>query len=184
MAIRVSRDAGFTLPEVLVAMSLLVVAVTALARLSAVAIRLHAGARDATEASALALQKMEQLRSLAWGFDRAGLRVSDTTTDLTVTPERATGGRGLQPSPAGSLAANTAGYCEFLDAFGRSLGGGVTMPAGAVYVRRWAIAPLASNPSDTLVLHVVVTRADAPAPKGDAAPGQAALVSVRTRKAG
>ena len=101
---------------------------------------------------------MEQLRSLTWGFDAEGqgLPVSDTTTNLAVYPPTQTG-TGLNPSPANSLDQNTAGFVDFLDANGTWVGTGTTPPAGAVYVRRWSIEPLPTNPNNTLVIQVLVT---------------------------
>ena len=51
----------------------------------------------------------------------------------------------LTPSPAGALDRNTSGYVDYLDAYGRSLGGGESPPAGTVYVRRWSIERLPAN---------------------------------------
>src|SRR5207248_7146702 len=115
----IRRSEGFSLLEVLVAVAILLVAVTALAHLSTVSTRANNSARTATVASLLATQKMEQLRALTWGFDVAGAAISDTTTDITVFPPRPLDGIGLTPSPAGALAQNTAGYCDFLAANGR-----------------------------------------------------------------
>lgn len=148
---------GFSLLEVLVATTIVMVGVAGLAPLCAVATRANATARAMTYASVLALQKMEQLRSLAWAFDPAGAPVADTTTDVSVTPERATGGWGLTPSPGAALSTNTSGYCDFIDAFGNWVAGGTSLPPGAVYTRRWSIAPLPASPDNTLVLQVLVT---------------------------
>ena len=106
----------------------------------------------------LAQQKMEQLRGLMWGFDMIGLPLSDTTSDLTVVPEQPQGGPGLTPSPDGALRNNFDGYCDFLDGSGQSLGGGMAAPPNTVYVRRWSIEPLPTNPNNTLILQVMVTR--------------------------
>src|SRR5437870_3172963 len=96
-------ERGFSLLEVLIATTILATAVTALAQLFAVSTRANANARTTTFASVLAQQKMEQLRGLTWGFDIQGLPTSDTSTDLTVVPEKPTGGTGLSPSPGGTL---------------------------------------------------------------------------------
>ena len=105
----------------------------------------------------LAQQKMEQLRGLTWGFDVLGLPTTDTTTNLTVVPEAPAGGKGLSPSPEHSLGTNTEGYCDFVDKFGKPLGGGTTAPAGTAYIRRWSVEPLPTNPNNTIVLQVLVT---------------------------
>src|SRR5207344_2437984 len=93
-----------------------------------------------------------------WGFDALGLPVTDTTTDVSAVPETS-GGRGLSLSPAHSLGTNSEGYCDFVDAFGRPLGGGTAPPAGTAYIRRWSIEALPADPDNTIVLQVLVTRA-------------------------
>ena len=156
---------GFTLVEVLLAMTLLVVGVSTLASLVV-----------------LATQKMEQLRALTWGYDAAGRPIADTTTDLTMFPPGGSG-VGLTVSPAGALRQNTFGYCDFLDASGTPVGAGTDPPARATFVRRWSIEPLPSNPANTLVLHVRVMRARrTPDASARAQPDEAAFVSVMTRK--
>jgi prepilin-type N-terminal cleavage/methylation domain-containing protein len=181
---------GFSLLEVIVATSLLTVAVAALAQLFVVAVRANASARTTTYASVLAQQKMEQLRGLTWGFDSLGLPLTDTTTDVSVTPEKAAAGRGLSPSPAGAgaLGVNSDGYCDFLDGSGRWLAGGATAPAGTIFIRRWSVEPLPANPNNTIVLQVRVMRTGAlvaaDAGLGSSrTPDEARLVSVKTRKA-
>jgi hypothetical protein len=173
---------------VLVATTILTVALSALAQLFAIATNANTGAKSTTFAALLAQQKMEQLRGLTWGFDPLGLPLSDTTTNVTVVPETMTGGKGLSPSPAGSLGANTDGYCDFLDKYGKPLGGGTTPPANTMYIRRWSVEPLPTNPNNTLVFQVLVTRSRN---RGDAdtaasvrrLPDEARIISVKTRKA-
>lgn len=152
------RDGGFTLVEVLVAMVLISIAAVGTAQMFVLAVRTNQAARHQTSTTILAAQKMEQLRSLTWGFDDTGLGlpVSDTTTDLSVMPVTATGG-GMNPSPVDSLTANRAGYVDYLDARGTWVGSGATPPGTAVFIRRWNIQPLATNPNNTLILQVLVT---------------------------
>jgi len=88
---------GFSLIEVLVATGLLATAIVSLAQLFALSTRTNLGSHNATYAAVLAQQKVEELRSLSWGFDSLGLLISDNTTDTTVTPETAIGGTGLAP---------------------------------------------------------------------------------------
>lgn len=106
---------GFSLLEVLIATTILTVSFAALAELCAMATRTNRSARTTTYAVILAQQKMEQLRSLTWGFDAIGLPLTDTTTDTTVVPERDAGGTGLSLSPADALGRNTDGYVDYLD---------------------------------------------------------------------
>src|SRR5437867_3058008 len=131
-------ERGFSLIEVLIATTIMTVALVGLAQLFAVSTRSNQSAKKTTFAAVLAQQKMEQLRGLTWGFDPIGLPLSDLATDVTVVPETAAGGKGLTPSPNGALGANTPGYVDYLDKFGNSLGGGATPPAGTMYIRRWS----------------------------------------------
>ena len=181
-------EKGFSLVEVLLATTLLTVAIASLAQLFAISTRANTNARLATFTTVLAQQKMEQLRSLTWGFDSQGLPLTDTSTNITAAVEAPTGGKGLTPSPVGALGENTDGYCDFLDRNGQSLGGGTTPPANAIYVRRWSVEPLPTNPNNTLVLQVLVARnrsrnAADQAVGVDRLPDEARIISVKTRKA-
>jgi type II secretory pathway pseudopilin PulG len=185
-----SNSAGFSLVEVLVAMGLLTAVSMGVAQVLALSTRANLMARGATSTTSMAEQKLEQLRSLTWGFDSAGqgLPVSDTTTDLTVTPPTHTGS-GLNPSPADALEQNTAGFVDFLDGSGGWVGTGTTPPPSAVYIRRWSIQPLPTNPNNTLVVQVLVTPVASEMARVQSAftrtrmAGDALLITVRTRKA-
>jgi len=153
-----TKDAGFTIIEVLVALLLVAIMSAGVAELFTLSIRSTSAARNQTSTATAAAQKLEQLRALTWGFDDSGtgLPVSDTTTDLSVQPAT-TSGNGLNPSPDGTLETNTPGYVDYLDSAGQWMGTGATPPAGAVYIRRWSIKPLPTNPNNTLILQVLVT---------------------------
>lgn len=167
-----SADRGFSLLEVLIATTIVTVALAALAQLFALAVNANTAARTITVATLLAADKMEQLRSLAWGFDATGLPVADP---------------GLATSPSDALKRNTAGFCDFVDERGRLIGEATTPPPGAVYLRRWSIEPLPADPANTLVLQVQVTQRFSRTIEVGAAraqpPDEARLVTVRTRKA-
>jgi type II secretory pathway pseudopilin PulG len=182
-----SSAAGFSLIEVLIATLLLATALVTLAQLFGMATRSNIGARNTTYSAVLAQQKLEELRALTWGFDSQGLPVSDITMNTAVSPETTTGGTGLAPSPAGSLGANTNGYVDYVDQFGNKLGGGTAVPANTIYVRRWSVEPLPSNPNNTLILQVLVfrnrDRGAADEGAGTVLPNEARLVTVKTRKA-
>jgi prepilin-type N-terminal cleavage/methylation domain-containing protein len=185
-----SSSRGFSLVETLVATTIMTVALASLAQLFLISTKANQSARLTTNPTVLAQQKMEQLRGLTWGFDMIGLPLSDTTSDLTVVPEQPQGGPGLTPSPDGALRNNVDGYCDFLDGSGQSLGGGTAAPPNTVYVRRWSIEPLPTNPNNTLILQVMVTRwrergvADTEtAGEGRRLPDEARILSVKTRKA-
>lgn len=185
-----SSSSGFSLMEVVVSMGLLSAVSLGVAQLFAVSSKANLTARGFTSTTAMAQQKMEQLRSLTWGFDAAGqgLPVSDTTSNLAVSPP-AQNGTGLNPSPTNSLEENVAGFVDFLDAAGNSVGTGTTNPPSAVYIRRWSIDPLPTNPNNTLVLQVLVTPVANEAARVASQftrtrmPGDSLLTTVKTRKA-
>ena len=178
-------DRGFSLIEVLVATTVMTMTLVALAQLSIVSIRVNHGARSATFTTLLAYHKIEQLRALAWSVDGSGRSTSDTSTDTTVEPEEPSGGTGLGPSPAGALMQNTSGYCDFLDANGRTLGGGTTPPVNTAFIRRWSIDPLPAAMNATLVIQVSVTPVRNREVAGSLRrlPDEARIVAVKTRKA-
>ena len=113
---RLKCPRGFSLIEVMVASAILGGAVLSVAQLMATATSATADARRVSEATLLAWQKIDELRSLAFAFDDAGGSVTDPA---------------LGPSPVGTLTSDTDGYVERLD---------------AQYRRRWAIASAAGNP--------------------------------------
>jgi type II secretory pathway pseudopilin PulG len=129
---------GFSLIEVVIASGLLAGSVLTVAQLFATASEATAGARATGEAAVLAWQKIEQLRSLAFGRDAAGQPIDDTESDTAAVPERAAGGSGLRVG--GALDRDADGWVDFLDGFGQPLGGGAVPPAGARYRRRWAVS--------------------------------------------
>jgi len=178
---------GFSLVETLVASAILAVGLVSLAELFAIAIKANTAARNGSVTMILAVQKIEQLRSLTWGYDTAGSPISDRTTDTTVSPERSTGGTGLSPSPSDTLRQNTGGYIDYLDASGNLLGGGTVPPVGTSYLRRWSIEPVPTDPNDALLLQVLVTRRSdrGVADEGSVArlPEEARLLSLKMRTA-
>lgn len=179
------QDQGFTVIEVVSALLLLAVAAAGVGALVAASERAAAQARVQTSATTLALQKIEQLRSLLWHVD-VGTPVSDLSTNLAVDPP-VPGGLGLSPSPADSLVADEAGSVDYLDGLGVWMAGGSEPPAGAVFVRRWRVVPLAEDPENTLclvvrVLTVMRSRQPASAVLVPNAPGESVLSTVLTRK--
>ena len=177
------REAGFTLVEVLVAMGIVACGVVGVAGLFVTAIQSVHVARVETSATALAAGKMEQLRALTWSFDARfpGALNTDTTTDLSHDPPLASG-RGLLPSPPGTLDENVPGYVDYLDDDGVWVGNGTEPPPAAVFARRWSVAPLPLQPDTVLVFQVVVMPA---ADAGAGATNSAVrLVSAETRTLG
>ena len=182
-----NNQSGFTLIETLVATGILAVSLTALAQMFAISVQNNLVARNSSYTSILAVQKMEQLRGLTYGFDTLGLPITDSATDTSVTPEAATGGTGLAPSPSNTIRANTNGYVDYLDHNGTSLGGGTVVPDQTAFIRRWMVEPLPTNPNNTIILQVLVTRrrdrGTADTGSVSRATEEARLVTVKTRKA-
>ncbi len=179
-------ETGSTLVEVMIATVILATGVLTMAQLFGAATASNSAARANTFATVLAEQKLEQLRSLTWGFDTQGLPVSDFTTNTTVVPESPTGGTGLTPSPGNALQSNTVGYVDHLDATGQIVGNLGVPPNTAVYTRRWSVEPLPTNPNNTLILQVLVTRnrVRGQAEQGNVGrlPDEARVITVKTRK--
>jgi prepilin-type N-terminal cleavage/methylation domain-containing protein len=182
---------GFSLVEVVIALGILTGVSLGVAQLFAASTNANRVARNRTSTTVMAEQKMEQLRSLDWGFDLQGqgLPVTDTTTNLAVYPHQ-DNGTGLNPSPSDTLLQNTPGFVDYLDANGAWVGTGDNPTAGAVYLRRWAIVPLPTNPNNTLILQVLVTSVADEArldvsnlTRRPRQLGDALLISVKTRKA-
>ena len=113
-----------------IAIGLLSVVSLGVAQLFAQSTRANVTAKGRTSATTLAEQKLEQIRSLTWGFDPdgLGLPVTDTTSNLAVYPPQQNGS-GLNPSPDNSLEQNTPGFVDFLDAQGTWVGTGTTPSA-------------------------------------------------------
>ena len=181
-------ESGFSLIETMVATGLLAGAVVVLGQMFAIAMADNTSARTGTFAAVLAEQKMEQLRGLTWGFDIIGLPLTDTTSNIALPIQSAAGGPGLSPSPSDSLRSNVDGYVDYIDQFGRIIGGGTTVPAGALYIRRWSVEPLPTNPNNTVILQVIVTKsrnrgtADSDVGSTRRLRDEARLMTVKTRK--
>jgi len=170
----------------MVAMFLLAGGLVATAQMFGLAVRGNISAQRATYTAMLAQEKMEQLRGLTWGFDPTGLPIQDYATNISVDPP-ANNGVGLQPSPDNALSANVNGYVDYVDRVGNTLGGGPFAPANTVFVRRWSVEPLPTNPNNTLIFQVLVFSLNDRADDGeglvlDRVRDEARLVSVKTRK--
>ncbi len=155
-----SHVLGFALLEVVLTSAIATTMAAGGCVILAMAIQASHRARVRTVATMVAARKMEQLRSLAWTHISTrgpviSMASSDATTDLSNDPAT-DDGPGLLRSPAGTLTSNVDGYVDYLDAGGRWVGRGSSAPATAVYIRRWAVQPHASDPDNLLVFDVVV----------------------------
>jgi prepilin-type N-terminal cleavage/methylation domain-containing protein len=195
-----SSERGFSLVEVAMATALMSILAIGVAQLFAVGTAANLRAKNQTSLTLLAVQKMEQLKALQWGFDQRedslGLPISDLVTDLsecrrssspahcaTQSAGQSGAAPGLNPSPNGTLDGNVPGYVDYLDRNGGWVGNGAAPPPTAHYVRRWSIDPLPTNPNNTLVFQVVVMTQEAALAANAAGRGDVRLVSVKTRKA-
>ena len=143
------KTAGFSLIEVLVATAVITVGVASLAQLFVVSAHANRIANTTSITLLLAEQKMEELLG---------------ETDLN-------------PSPPGTLLANTPGFIDYLDPSGVSLGvASIVPPPGVGFICRWSIDPLPSSAASTIVLQVLVFSS----PHN---PVHTRLVSVKFRKA-
>lgn len=175
---RLAGEGGFSLIEVLAAAVILMTGLIAVAQMFIASTSQNMSARRVTATAVLAQQKIEQLRALTWGYDDFSLPISDISSDITVTPPTPAGGVGLQPSPGNTLNSSTPGYVDYLNEYGSWIGTGASPPQGAVYVRRWSVDPLPTNPNNTLVFQVVVGRISPAGTLNDLA----RQVSLKTRK--
>jgi prepilin-type N-terminal cleavage/methylation domain-containing protein len=199
-AVSTSSERGFSLVEVVLATALMAILAIGVAQLFAIGAFANLRAKNQTSLTMLAVQKMEQLKALQWGFDQQpnslGLPASDVVTDLSQcrwsspaahcagrTDSSGGAGHGLNPSPENTLETNTIGYTDYLDRNGQWMGNGTSFPAGAHYVRRWAIHPLPTNPNNTLVFQVRVLTRDMAASPLLARHAGVTIVGVKSRKA-
>ena len=179
-----TRSAGYALIETLVAAAIVVALAAGVAQVALLTGAAVQASVVQGRALFLAVQKIEQLQSLAWTFDSDLQPVSDESTSLAFDPP-APGGRGLQASgpvtgPGGD------GYVDYLDRDGRWIGTGAQPPAGTAFVRRWSVSPLAAADGDPLLLQVVVVATGVRGPSatldlGPNDPGVTWLATVRVR---
>lgn len=148
---RLSPEAGMSLLEVVIAISILAVLALGILPLGVTAISTtenegHLVAR-ATE---YAQDKMEQLLALAY---------SDSTTDTRVFPAAASGGTGLAVGGNSNPNSPVSGYVDYLDASGNLVAsaGGVA-PAGWYYKRVWQVSSPYTNMKQVTVTTIVARK--------------------------
>jgi type II secretory pathway pseudopilin PulG len=172
---------GFTLVEVLIALLVLVAVIVGVVQLFTISTISTRASRDRSSAVVFAASRIEELKSLAWTFVPGSdppIELTDRSTNLSVEPQ-ASDGPGLSPSPPGTLTTNTPPYVDYLDANGVPLGTGDAPPRTAVFVRRWAVAPLPLDPANVLMLQVrVLTTRGAASVAGPPVPMQDVLLTT------
>lgn len=153
---------GFTLLETVVATAILVTALTGMAQLFLVGVRLTRTSGSQGAALVGAQSKLEALRSLAMAYGPAWEIVTDPA---------------LAESPPAALQEDTAGYVDALDAGGRTVDDD---DAAVAFVRRWAITPIDHLEPAALAIEVCVFRAPAGAARLAAA--EVCLATIRSRQ--
>jgi Tfp pilus assembly protein PilV len=132
--IRLGSERGTTLLETVIATSLLLVVMTGLLSVAALATVYtenhgHLEARTTEYAQ----DKMEQMLALTY---------TDTLSNTVVFPATTTGGTGMSVGGSSDTAAQVNGYVDWLKQDGTLLGGGVTPPAEWFYERAWEVFQL------------------------------------------
>jgi len=176
----IGRESGITLLDALVATGILVTVTTGVAGLLTWSTRAVAAAGSETTAVWLAEQKLEQLAALEWSVDEGGLARSDDSTSVAVDPMRDSG-PGLRPSPGSAADVNTPEYMDFVGADGSWRGDADLPRAGAAFVRRWSVVPLASDALNTLIITVSVRPLSEASRNSRVVSSGATLQTVRTR---
>ena len=144
---------GFSLIETLVATGLLVIAVVTLAHLFGLAVRSNVASRDVTYATVLAAQRLEELRAIDTDF--------------------------IAASPPMALSADTPGWVDYVDRFGRTLEG-QSRPRKTVYLRRWSIDR--ADVDGAWIVQVRVIPASPASGDGGRSSEEVRLVTVRSRR--
>jgi type II secretory pathway pseudopilin PulG len=151
---------GFTMVETLIATGVLVTAIAGLAQLFLLSVRFTRDSGQFGVALVAAQDKLESLRSLTLGYGDDGAEATDAR---------------LRGSPPESLAENTDGFADWLDAAGN-----IAPERGAAYVRRWRITPLDADEPTALAIEVCVFEAATAA--RELSDAEACLATVRVRQ--
>lgn len=141
-------EAGVSLLEVVIALSILLVLSLGILPLGVIAIATtenegHLAART-TEYSQ---DKLEQLLALAY---------NDAVTDTRTFPATSTGGTGLSIGGSSDPSAPASGYVDYLDYGGNLLASsGTTVPSGWFYRRVWRVTSPSANMKQVSVTTIV-----------------------------
>ena len=137
IATRIRSETGTTLIETAIASAILLVTMTGLLSMGALATMYtenqgHLAARTTEYAQ----DKMEQLLALAY---------TDAVTSTVVFPAVSTGGTGLTVGGGTNTASPVNGYVDWLKYDGSLLGGGTAAPTDWFYERVWQITSPSSG---------------------------------------
>jgi Tfp pilus assembly protein PilV len=135
-----TSERGTTLIETMIALAVLLIAMSGLMGLSGLASKTtenngHLAARTTENGQ----DKMEQLLALRYGDS------TSDTTDPAAFPANPNGGTGLAVGGSSNPAAPVAGYVDWLAANGNMLGGGTNPPADWFYERVWQVTQVSAS---------------------------------------
>jgi Tfp pilus assembly protein PilV len=147
----VTSERGTTLIETMIALGVLLIAMSGLLSMAGLASRTtenngHLAARTTEDAQ----DKMEQLLALRYNDS------TSDTTDPTAFPANPVGGTGLLIGGSSNPATPVAGYVDWLAADGSLLGGGTTPPNNWFYERVWQVTQF--SPTTKLISVTVTTQ--------------------------
>lgn len=145
---RLRSEAGLSLLEVVIALSILLVLSLGILPLGVLAIaRTENEGHLAARTTEYSQDKMEQLLSLAY---------NDAVTDTRVFPSATTGGTGLAVGGSSDPNAPAASYVDYLDLAGNLVPSvGTAAPAGWFYKRVWQITSPFTNIKQVAVTTIV-----------------------------
>jgi hypothetical protein len=164
------KQAGTSLVETMIALSILLVVTIGIMSLATVAMSTtenqgHLAARTAEYAQ----DKMEQLMSLSYG---------DTTSDTTSFPSADSGGTGLaiggSSDPSAPVTSPGTGYVDYLDISGQP----VSSTGNWYYIRVWQISYYGSGTNMKQITVTAKVRAQVGAPAG--ALPKSTLISLKS----
>ncbi len=136
------REQGFTLLEVLIAATILLIVATGVLGLFSFAVVQNSAAGDhGTRVTEYAQDKMEQLMALSF---------ADVGSDTTQYPTAATGGVGLTAGGSLTVSSPTSGYVDYID----SSGSPTTTAANGSYIREWLVVNDATGQLKTISVRV------------------------------
>lgn len=160
---RGSRQAGMSLLETMIALTILVIVSVGIMSMGMIA----TGATEnqghlAARTTEYAQDKMEQLIALNYSDV-----VTDTTQGLACTPSSTpacNSGTGLSVGGSSDPTAPTTGYVDYLDNSGNVLAyTGGSAPSGWFYIRVWQVSQFSANMKQITVTAKVVTQVGSPA---------------------
>jgi hypothetical protein len=147
MRLDLGSERGTTLVETAIATAILLVVITGLLTMAALATVYtenhgHLEARTTEYAQ----DKMEQLQALAY---------TDAVTNTVVFPAAPSGGTGLAVGGGTNTAAPVNGYVDWLAYDGTLIGGGTTAPVSWFYQRVWQVTSYSSGMKQMTVVATV-----------------------------